>query len=118
MKTIWIAIVMVLGLAMFVFVKQHFIWSIPYMVIHLSIIALLRHRGILDFKLPLAVIPVIFIGLQLIYSFYMFSEINGLNLDDENYWKQLKMNYIRIALVLVEYPLLIEFFRKPKFNRY
>lgn len=118
MRFIWITIVVLLGLIMFVVVKQHFMWSMPYMVIHLSIIAFLRHRGLLEFKLPLFIIPAIFLTLQLLYSLYMFVEINSLNLEDEEYWKQIKYNFIRMGLLVVEYPLLVEFFKKPKFNRY
>jgi hypothetical protein len=118
MNFIWIAITSVLGLVMFLFVRDHFIWSIPYMVIHLSLIAFLRFRGVLNLNMPIYLIPLLFVSLQLIYSIYFFGTLDGLGLDEENHDKEFKMNLIRIGLLVVEYPLLIEFFKKPKYNRY
>ncbi|MFY0673566.1 MAG: hypothetical protein JXQ87_09175 [Bacteroidia bacterium] len=118
MRFIWIAITVILGLIMFLLVKDHFIWSIPYVVLHLSIIALLKFRGLLDFSIPTAFVPLLFIGLQLIYSIYGLVALGNMGLEEELYNNELKMSFIRIGVLLVEYPLLLEFFKKPKFNRY
>ncbi len=118
MKFIWIAITALLGLVMFQMVKQHFIWSIPYVVVHLSLIAYLKFKGILELSMPSFLIPLLFLSLQLIYSLFMFSVINNLGLDEENFDKEIKFNLIRIGVLVVEYPLLVEFFKKPKYNRY
>ncbi|MBI1182670.1 hypothetical protein GC194_00255 [bacterium] len=118
MKFVWIAITLLLGVIMFLFVQQHFILAVPYIVLHLVIIALLKHAGILNINIPRAILPLLFIALQLLYSVYYFSVINHLGLDEENFDKQIKFNLIRIGVLLVEYPLLLEFFKKPKFNRY
>lgn len=118
MNFIRIAIVMILGLMGFVLVRSHFIWSIPYLVIHLSVIAWMKHRGDLEIDLSPKFVPAIFIVLQLLYSFAIFYEIQQMGLDAENFDKQIKFNLIRIGLLVVEYPLMLEFFRKPKFERY
>lgn len=118
MNFIWIATTSILGLVMFLFVRDHFIWSIPYVVIHLSIIAFLKFRGVLDLRLPLFVIPFLFLTLQLTYSIYVFATLDSLGLKEDAHTKEFKMNLIRLGLLVVEYPLLLEFFKKPKYNRY
>ncbi|MGB0428901.1 MAG: hypothetical protein ACPGLV_00410 [Bacteroidia bacterium] len=118
MKFIWIAITALLGIIMFLLVKIHFIWALPYLVVHISLIALLKFRGVLNVSIPNWLLPIPFIALQLVYSMYVFTEIGTLGLDEENYDKEFKYNLIRITLLVIEYPLLLEFFKKPKFERY
>lgn len=118
MKFVRIAIVMILGLMAFASVRSHFIWAIPYLAIHLSVIAFMKHRGHLKLDIPLATIPLLFLALQFLYSGLIFFEIMQMDLDTESFDKEIKFNLLRMGILVVQYPLLLEFFRKPKFERY
>lgn len=118
MRFIWIALTMILGLMMFMLVKQHFIWAAPYLVLHISIITWLKHRGVLDSKYPAFLVIMLFMVPQLLFSLAVHFDLPNQGFDEENYYKALKFNLLRSALILVEVPLLLEFFKRPKFNRY
>lgn len=118
MKFIWITITMVLGLMLFILVKQHFIWAAPYLVLHMSVITWLKHRGVLDNKYPAFYTIMLFMLPQLLFSIAVHFDLPNQGFDDENYYKALKFNIFRAALIVVEVPLLMEFFKRPKFIRY
>lgn len=118
MKFIWIAVTIIAGLMMFMLVKQHFIWAAPYLVLHLSAITWLKHRGMLESKFPSFMVILLFMLPQLLFSIAVHFDLPNHGFDEENYDKAMKFNIFRAALVLVEFPLLLEFFKRPKFNRY
>jgi len=118
MKFIWISLTIIVGLIMFSLIKQHFIWAVPYIVIHLSIITLLKHRGVLDIGLASPLVILIFLLPQLLFSAIVHFELQSLNIEEEIYSKLLKFNLLRVGILIVEFPLLLEFFKRPKFNRY
>ena len=118
MRNIGVFVVILLGLLLFIPVKMHFSWSPVYLLLHLVIIAFAKHRLLAETKIPLVVIPLLFVSLQLVYSLFQFVEINQMGLEPVEARKLVYYNLLRIGILVVEYPLIVEFFRKPRFNRY
>lgn len=118
MRSIWFALVLIVGLILFVLVEYHYIVAAIYVVIHMSMVAFAWYRKIFPAKWPKSAVAGITLFPQLVYCIVYHFGLESTVLEADVYDFNFKMNILRTGLLIVEFPMLVTFFNKPRLNRY
>lgn len=118
MKTLAIALLVVIGTALFITVKFNFIYSVLYFIGHLSLVWAFRKWGFIEepVKNPVALSALLVMGptLYLLATTghtLMIRAEDGLSPD-------LMKNGLMIGVILAQYVMILVSFKKPLLDRY
>ena len=80
---------------------------------------MLKFRGLLESKIPNAVQITFFLIPQLLLAIGFHFQLDEMGFEPDVYTRQMKLNWFKASILVIEYFLLLEFFRNPlKYSRY